>query len=853
MDQDATPLLPRRLNRNVRAYINLYGEALPFQQMGDWPRKALTRITVVDTQSPPSIKGMTGETEIHLIDHHPVTERLDSELSWHIEEVGATATILVEQLQDLGTTPDMVQSTLLLLGIYEDTGSLSYAGTTPRDIRACAWLLENHANLNVASDFLNHPLSNGQRKLYDLLLENTETHDFHGLKIVLACGTAGDLVEEISTLAHKLRDVYDPDGLFVLVEMDDSIQMVARSTTDALDVGRMAEQFGGGGHDRAAAALIRGPSIQETRETLLERLAKSIEPAPTVGEIMSRDPQLLKPAEKIGEASKRMQRFGHEGYPVVDEGKVLGLLTRRAVDRAIAHGLQEEPITRIMQTGDVTVSVDDSIHYLQRLMIEHGWGQVPVVESEGEQIIGIVTRTDLLGALGSRVSRAARASLESDLEQALPAARLQLLRTVAEEAELRKDALYIVGGFVRDLILNKPSVDFDLVVEGDAIGLARGLAEAFGGKVSSHRRFGTAKWSLDGDDARLLDRLGVEEGQGVDLPGTLDFVSARTEFYPHPTALPSVRSGSIKLDLHRRDFTVNTLALRLDGSYYGRLLDHWGGGRDLREGKIRVLHSLSFMDDPTRMLRAVRLEQRLGFTIEARTLQLLEDALPLLDRVSGDRLRSEIDLIFDETELLEIFDRLGELGLLAGIHPALGWGDRQRELFSLACAFTPRESWELDSPPQRGFLLYSAWLGGMSAEETSAVTKRLSFPGALREDILAVCKLNVMAAELPGEIKPSEFVKAFSPFAERALVGAWIHAQDNPRMSEALDRYLGSWRKIQPSVDGETLRSHGLEPGPLYTEILGGLRDAWLDGQIKSKKDENQFLANMLEEAGQDG
>jgi tRNA nucleotidyltransferase (CCA-adding enzyme) len=853
MDRDAIPLLPRRLNRNVRAFVTLYTEALPFQRLADWRRASIDRLTVVDTQSPPSIKGMSEETTLHLIDHHPLGDRVDDEWSWHIEEVGATATLLVEELQDLGVGVDMVQSTLLLLGIYEDTGSLSYASTSPRDIRASAWLVENKADLNLVADFLNHPLSNGQRALYDRLLENVETHDFQGLKVVIATGEAGDLVEEISTLAHKLRDVYDPEGLFVLVEMDENVQMVARSTTDALDVGKVAEHFGGGGHDRAAAALIRDLSIGDIHADLLDTLAGVIEPAATVAEIMSRDPQLLEPHVKIAEAAERMQRFGHEGYPVVEANRVRGLLTRRAVDRAMSHGMQEEPIFRIMQAGNVSVSMNDSIHHLQRLMIEHGWGQVPVTDASSDEIIGIVTRTDLLTALGNLYEREATPSLADDLERALPPARLGLLKCVAAEAEARKDALYIVGGFVRDLILGEPSVDYDLVVEGDAIGLAHALAEKFGGRVSSHRRFGTAKWSIQVDHKQLNERLELEHGEAEELPNTLDFVTARTEFYPHPTALPSVRSGSIKLDLHRRDFTINTLALRLDGPHYGQLLDHWGGGRDLREGKIRVLHSLSFMDDPTRMLRAVRLEQRLGFTIEERTRELLGDALPLLDRVSGDRIRSEIDLIFEETKVLAIMRRLHELGLFESIHPAIQWGSAIEKRFERVLSFTPDERWKLDRSPDQAYLLYATWMADLEPEQTMRIAERLSFPGTLREDIIAVSHLIRIFADLGDPAPASQFVNLFEAYPERVLVAAWLSLEELQVVSKAIEDYLATWRFVSPTIDGEALRARGLEPGPRYTQILHALRDAWLDGKIHSQQEESSLLESMLEEVRQDG
>jgi tRNA nucleotidyltransferase (CCA-adding enzyme) len=536
----------------------------------------------------------------------------------------------------------------------------------------------------------------------------------------------------------------------------------------------------------------------------------------------------------------------------VEGEKVLGLLTRRAVDRAMSHGMQDESILRIMQAGDVSVSVDDSIHHLQKLMIEHGWGQIPVTGAESDEIIGIVTRTDLLTALGNLHDREPTPSLAEELETALPEARFRLLKCVAEEAELRKDALYIVGGFVRDLILGAPSVDYDLVVEGDAIGLAMTLADKYGGRVSSHRRFGTAKWSISPDDKMLLERLGLDVDEVDELPGTLDFVTARTEFYPHPTALPSVRSGSIKLDLHRRDFTINTLALRLDGSHYGQLLDHWGGGRDLREGKIRVLHSLSFMDDPTRMLRAVRLEQRLGFEIEARTLELLEEALPLLDRVSGDRIRSEIDLIFGEQRLLAIMRRLDALELLSAIHPSLPWNVELEARFMRVLAFEPDERWQLQVDIDQAYLLYASWMMDLGPERTLQIAKRLSFPGSLREDIIAVSQLSQLATGISKEAPPSEFVSLFESYAERVLAALWLSIDDG-RLRKAIEDFLSSWRFVTATIDGDKLRSMGLKPGPLYTEILTTLRDAWLDGRIRSQEEETNLLKSMLGEANRDG
>ncbi len=849
LDPEAMPVLPRRVNRNVRAFVTLYGDHLPFVEFDELPRSRVERLTVVDTQSSPSIKGVRADTKVHLIDHHPPSDDMDPTWTAHIEEVGATATLLVKEIQEVGRNLSPVQATLLLLGIYEDTGSLSYASTTPRDVRASAWLLERGADLNLVGEFLNHPLSNGQRDLYDRLLENIETHEYHGLSIILACGEVRGLVEEISTLAHKLRDVFDPDGLFVLVGLNGSVQLVARSTTDELDVGAVAEHFGGGGHARAAAALIRERSSAQVRDELIEFLGSSIEPAPTVGEIMSRDPQLLSPDVKISDVGERMQRFGHEGYPIVKSGRVCGLLTRRAVDRALSHGMGSQPVSRIMESGDLVVRMDDSVNHLQKVMIEHGWGQVPVVDPDSGEIVGIVTRTDLLNSLGKGLEREYKPNLAGELEEALTGSRLALLRLVAREAEERGDALYIVGGFVRDLILNAPSADYDIVVEGDAIGLARSLAAAYGGRKSSHQRFGTAKWQLDLGNKQFCTALESESLEANSLPEYLDFVSARTEFYTHPTALPSVQRGSIKLDLHRRDFTINTLALRLDGRYYGQLLDHWGGGRDLRNQKIRVLHSLSFMDDPTRILRAVRLEQRFDFQIEERTLELLNEAISLLDRVSGERIRSEFDTIFNEPKFAGIMARLQTLGLLEAIHTALGWDPWLETRIEAIKSFEPPDSWRLEESPERDFLYYAIWLFRLTPQEAEGVGHRLRFPAAVLRDILETVKLNHFLQSLTTTTAPSMVVARLDDVQERVLITSCMALNDRPEICQILEKYLGKWRFIQPEADGEALRAMGLPQGPIYGEILWKLRAAWLDDEIRDGVQEQALLENMVKEA----
>lgn len=849
----AVPILPRRLNRNVRAYITLYGDGLPFIEYQDLKREQLETIILVDTQTLSSVKGFSGKTKVHVVDHHPQSDEVDPGWTHHIEETGAATTLLVEMIQELGLELDLVTTTMLLLGIYEDTGSLTYGTTSPRDARAAAWLLEKGANLSIAAEFLNHPLSSQQRELYDRLIESVSSHSIHGYTIIIALASARGFTDEISTLAHKLRDLYDPTGLFVLVNLNEHIQLVARSTSDAIDVSEIASHFGGGGHSRAAAALIRGRKLESVEAELLKLLPGVVQPEKTVEEIMSRGPQLLDPGGSIQAASQQMQRFGHEGYPVIEKGKIVGLLTRRAVDRAMSHGMGKRPISSIMEAGSNYVNPSDSVKRLQRLMIDSSWGQVPVVDPQSGDIVGIVTRTDLLKNLFQEDGLPELGKLRNQLEDALPNQMLQLLRLVAEEAELRKAALYIVGGFVRDLLLGVPSVDFDLVVEGDAIGLGSALAERYGGRISSHQRFGTAKWNIDLANSQFLNKIEIRDADHPVVPKTLDLISARTEFYTHPTALPSVQKSSIKLDLHRRDFSINTLAIRLDGHHYGELQDHWGGGKDLRDKNIRVLHSLSFVDDPTRMLRAVRLEQRLGFSIGPRTLELLHAALPLLDRVSGERIRNEMNHVFSEKAVQKILERLGELGLLKGIHPSLIWDDWVAEKISLAQDFSCPVDWKVEQELPLEVIIYSLWMLRVQGENVKSFCNRLHFPAAMQSIIL---DSNKLASHLPGQCdqrSPNDLVELFEHTHESALIAVWIGMKDQGECRQAIGQYLSEWRFVSPITTGDTLRDLGLPPSPVYRKILMTLRAAWLDGLIVNSEEEVELLQKLVEKLKQNG
>jgi tRNA nucleotidyltransferase (CCA-adding enzyme) len=834
----AKPVVPRRPNRNLRDFLTLYWDELPFLQHDELPRGRIRRVILVDTQTLPHLKGMSRKTEVHIIDHHPLSRELKEGMTYSSGETGANTTILVEQICEANISLSPIEATLLLLGIYEDTGSLSYPTTTPRDLQCAAWLLEQAASLDVVNDFLHHPLTEQQRGLYNRLLENSQSFDFAGHSVVIATATVSDYVEEISTLAHRLRDIFDPAALFLLVEMADHIQFVARSSSEAIDVAQIAAHLNGGGHGRAAAALIRGRTLTDTRQQLLDLLQEHVKPTVTVGQIMSYGVHTLSPGTTVAEAEEMMRRYGHEGFPVVENGQVVGTLTRREIDKALQHRLGGAAISLYMHKGHVSVCPEDSVARLQQVMMEHGLGQVPVVE-DGE-VVGIVTRTDLIKLWSAPPRERPRATEIAQLiERALPAPLLEVIQQASQTASRKGYSLYFVGGFVRDLLLGTPTLDIDLVVEGDAIKLARRLSRQIGGRVRSHARFGTAKLIFDESQSELL------------VP-SIDFVAARTEFYEHPTALPQVERSSIKLDLHRRDFTINTLAIRLDLEHYGKLLDFYGGEQDLENGLIRVLHSLSFVEDPTRMLRAARLEQRLGFRIEERTEELIGNALGLLDRVSGERIRHEMYLILQEAEPEKGLGRLEELGVLAQIHPALRCDDWLSRKYRQLREALEAGDWGPDGGGQAFLIHYLALLTyRLLPEELETLMRRLKITREDADRLREVSELRSIVLRLAErDLPPSAIYRLLAPYSGQSIFLMWV-ASDSALIRQRLELYHHRLQYVKPEIDGAWLQERGVEPGPIYRQILGALRDARLDGQVSSLREEEALVEKLLAEAAE--
>src|SRR5574341_836418 len=671
----------------VRSFLAVHDVGLV--RLKDLDLTAITRLVLVDTQEPERIgpfKDLCGRPDvaIHVYDHHAVSDvpspgggRLNAE-RYCVEAVGATTTILVEELKarDLALTP--FEATIMALGLYEETGFLAYASTTPRDLEAAAHVLRAGADLNLTSDALRTHLDPEQIALLNALLEGSETYYLEGRKVLLATSTCDRYHGDFAEVVHKLADMEGLDAVIAAIAMDEKIEIIGRSRRPDVDVGQLAREFGGGGHSGAASASVKGQTLIEVRERLARLLTERYRPTLLARDVMTTPVKTISAEATVAEAETSLTKYEVNVLPVLDaRDRYVGLVSRETIQKALFHKFGGEPIVGVMQTDAYTAQPETPFREIEGRMLEHNQRFVPILK--GGKVVGVVTRTDLLRTLHDDVLLAARARVKGQgltappfasrrniramLKDRLPLRVFALLEQAGESAERAGVSVYVVGGFVRDLLLGRPNLDVDLVIEGDGIAFARRLAKETGARVKTHERFGTAV---------LLFPDGFK----------LDVATARTEYYEYPTALPTVERSSIKKDLYRRDFTINTLAVRLNAPRFGELLDFYGGQRDLSDKTIRVLHSLSLVEDPTRVFRAVRFEQRFGFRLGKETLSLIKGAvtMDLFHRLSGARLLEELVLLFSEDDPRRTIRRLGELGLLRFIHPALKPSSRLESL-----------------------------------------------------------------------------------------------------------------------------------------------------------------------------
>lgn len=845
---DALMVFSGSQEKSVRNFLQNQPElAARFTRLKELDVAAVDRLIVVDCQHASRIGAFAAligrdGLEVHVYDHHPDVAGHIAANGGLIHACGSTTALMVPLLQEAGAIPTPQEATAMLLGIYEDTGNLTFAGTTSADFHAAAWLCQQGGQLGAISLYLTRELNAGQVSLLNDLLHSLKRVAAGSLDVTLASAELDYYLSDVSSLAQLICDMENIDTLFLVVGMGNRVYVIGRTRTSELNVGKLLREFGGGGHATAGSASIKDLTVIQVLARLEELLSSLINPNQTVATIMSAPVKSITADKTISEARALLTRYNVNAMPVLDSGAMTGVISRRIVERAIYHGLGGAPLTDYMHTEFYRVSPDTPIVTIKEYLSGENQRFVPVFS--GDRLVGVVTRTDLLRYLGSAengihpdgMGDNGKRDMVSRMKRTLKPALFQALRDLGRIGDELEFRVYAVGGFVRDLLLGSANLDIDVTVEGDGILLAETFAAANGCRVKSHRKFGTAT-------------VIFPDGTKIDVAST------RLEYYASPGVLPTVERSSLKMDLSRRDFTINTFALALAPEDFGRLVDFFGAKRDLQAKSLRVLHNLSFVEDPTRVFRGIRFEQRLGFKMATHTENLIKNSIRMhfLDKLGGRRLFAELVHIFEEREPQHAVERMAELGVLQYVHRSL---QVNTETLAILHESTQVAVWYellyLKRPFSRWILYFLGLCSTLSREAFVETCIRLETGARFIDDYASGRSAGLTALENIGRsvhgrgrsLMPSEICALLRGLPVEVLLHLMARADEDSRRQFSI--YFTNLAPIKTLINGEDLCSLGLKPGPLYREILDRVLDARLDGRVDSREEELQLARELV-------
>ncbi len=844
---DAVLVLPGAKEETVRGFlVQSAFYAIEMKKLRDIDFDRVTRLILVDIRNASRIGpfaeliGRPG-VDVHLYDHHPDE---DADIHGSVEvvrDVGATTTILVEILKERGIEISPDEATVMMLGIYEDTGSLSFPSTTVADYLAAAHLRACGASLETVGDVLAKDFTAEQISLLYDLIQASKAHTVHGVEVVIAEARREEYVGDLAVLVHKLRDMEGVNVLFAICQMGDRVVLVARSRKREVDVGAVMREFGGGGHHYAASASVRDATTFQVREKILALLAEKVIPRRTAADLMVSPVRFGTVGDTMTDIHLLLTRFNINAVPVLDGATVVGVITHQVVERALFHGLGNESVMEYMNEDFEAVAPDDGIERVQEVIIGKNQRLLPVIS--GGSLKGVITRTGFLTFLhdvrdvvhpGSEEdvpaegSLARRKAIPHLMREVLPKRVFDLLVAAGEVAERLGMRAYVVGGFVRDLVMRNHNLDVDVVLEGDGIAFAEAFAREHPCRVRPHHKFGTAV-------------LVFPDGYKVDV------ATARVEYYRAPAALPTVEYSSLKLDLYRRDFTINTLAVRLNPADFGELIDFFGAQRDIKERVVRVLHSLSFVEDPSRILRAVRFERRFGFAIGRHTQNLIRNAvrLDLIRRLPKPRLFGELELILKEEEPIGILKRLADFGIGPSLHPAIALARPQIALLEETSEILVWFSLLfLDEKVERWAVLFLALLDPLPPADAKGFAAALGVGRRIREWV----RIGKEEAEeitrklLSARTVSRKFVfDCLNPLPNEVILYMMAKARSND-IKRYISLFFTQLKYVRPRVTGKDLKALGYPPGPLFKTILDEVQAHRFTGELKTKADEMSFV-----------
>ena len=840
-----------RTLRDFFIHSTLY--ALEVERIKNIDLQQVKRLILVDTRQMSRI-GKFAEIlrpglDIHIYDHHPPSADDIHGSVEVVKEFGATVTLLLNLVQEQGIDITADEATVMMLGLYEDTGNLTFSSVTEEDFRVAAYLLQKGANLNVVSNMITKELTAEQFFLLNDLVQSATRYHVHGIDVVISQASVDHYVGDIAVLAHKLKDMENLDVLFVLVLMENRIYLIGRSRIDEVNVAEIASEFGGGGHPTASSATIKGMTLVEVHDRLLKLLQDVVRPKRLAKDIMLFPVKTVNSDCSLQETGDMLTRYNLTGLPILHEGKVVGLISKQTVEKAIRHGLKDAPVRDYMSTEFSTVTPDMPLSSVQQLIIGQNQRLLPVLDKE--ELIGTISLSNVMEVMQEEMLRSVKGStpLESQplygrkkiiaklIRERLPGRTQSLLMEFGKVGDERGYAVYAVGGFVRDLLMRVENLDVDIVVEGDGIRFAEEFEKRIPCRIRTHKKFGTAI-------------ILFPDGSKIDV------ASARVEVYESPAALPTVERGSIRMDLYRRDFTINALAFQLNPNGFGELIDYFGGVKDIKERVIRVLQNLSFVEDPTRVFRAIRLEQRLGFQIGKHTQHLMRNAVKMgfMDRLSGGRVLAELILVLEEENPAPALKRMRDFDLLRFLHPQLKFDEESESLFErIHHVLSWFDFLFLEERYERWSICYCGLIDVLKESELRDMCDRLSMnatekvkiiDGKQQADQALLQFFSWINRRYPP--KRSEIYSLLHPLSTGSKLFMMAKTTQN-ETRRYISLYFTQLKDVKPLLGGADLIRLGIKPGPSIKKNLANLLKARLDEQVVTEDDERDFISRGFE------
>ncbi len=814
----------------------------------------IEKLILVDTRQKSRLQHIApllerNNVEIHIWDHHPDTNDDIEGTIQVIEKTGSAVTLVIRSLKEKNIEISCQDATIIGLGIYADTGSFTYSSTAPEDLEAAAWLLKKGMDVTAITDIAAQELTSAHIKALHSLLESATVYHVNNIPVVIADVSMEHYLGDFAYLAHKLMEMERFSVLFALGRMGDRITVVARSRREDINVGMVCKKLGGGGHAYAASASVRHKAIHDVRETIFQALISQAHTEKCAADYMSSPALGIEEGISIKEAYAFMVHFDLKAVPVFKKGTrmCLGILDVHTAGRAVNHKLQE--FATYMQKDFASLPPHAKLSELIEIIIESHQHLVPIVQDD--VVIGVVTRTDLVqifmndGNPIPQYQNTKPRSLKKLLRERLPKHIYELLTLAGAIADSMHITAYVVGGFVRDILLEYKNFDIDIVVEGNGIAYARELAKQLNGRMRVHQKFQTA-----------LVIIAAENGKEV----RVDITTARLEYYKYPAAIPTMEISSIKLDLFRRDFTINTLGVQLGKNVFGELVDFFGGQRDIHDKRIRVLHTLSFVEDPSRCLRAVRFEQRYDFKLGPITEQLIKNALSLklMDKLLGARLYHELRNIFDETNPILVLQRLNSLHILKAIHPKLELSPNKVKFFtSLKNMLDWYNLLYFTDRPKIWVLYVLGFCHRLNYKQSAEILRRFGIAKVQQDEILLLREsIRSLRPQIKSWLSGTKKISVLCTLLANASIDALLFMMARSPaddLRKVLSRYITTWRHEKIDISGKDLLSeefsqlskYRLAPGPMLGQILQGVKDAKLDG-LASNRDSQLKLAKKL-------